>query len=575
MAVMPIVPMVLPCLLLGIVLPCASLAQVSPIRIEMAEVREGFATIWHGGHTENHIGYRFFEHTPMAHGDVPLSAEDAGFDPDQAGKLEGESKRDADIFTYEQVIEKDTHWRRQNWRFCMKPVADGLELCLVVETFGEGLPAYYGVQQCFRMSGEGNIGWRKAVACTAAFSEYDLWDKEGTPQTSLTFVARDGVCQRLPAGREAVGARTPTGLAVDLLRKGGSLEERVGPYDARMVDTVDCPLIARTDVEGEWVCGIYWERTSHVTDHHPADCLHAVVNVGNNPPFSKRAFRGKIYWFKGSKEALAERCASDFQSPAGCLRIAACQFPVGEDIAANARWTRNQILTAKMNGADLVHFPECALSGYGGADWTDAGALDWQSLRRETEAIVRLAGELGVWVLLGSTHQLSGDNKPHNSLYVISPDDGITDRYDKRFCTAGDLKYFTPGDHFVDFEVNGVRCGLLICYDVRFPELYREYRKMGVDVIFQSFYNARHPEDCIHPRIMPVTAQARAATNGFFMSLTNSCAPHSWPCHFITPDGLVQQKLPRDRPGILYADIDANQRYYDASAPFRMDAMAG
>jgi len=402
-----------------------------------------------------------------------------------------------------------------------------------------------------------------------------LWEKEGAPRTSLTHVIRDGVWQILPAGKEAVGARTPSGLAVDFLRTNGTLQERVGPYDAQMLEPIDCPLIARTDEKGQWVCGIYWERTSHVTDHHPADCLHAVVSIGNIPPFSKRAFQGKIYWFKGSKETLAEHCASDFQIRNGRLRIAACQFPVGERIGENAEWISAQMRTAKMNGAELVHFPECALSGYGGADWTDISALDWQLLRTETEAIMNLARDLKVWVLLGSTHQLSGNNKPHNSLYVISPEGEIVDRYDKRFCTKKDLEYFTPGDHFVDFEVNGVRCGLLICYDVRFPELYREYRKIGVDVIFHSFYNARHKEDCIHPKIMPVAAQARAATNAFFLSLTNSSAPYSWPCHFISPDGLVQQKLPRNRPGILYADIDTNKDYYDASAPFRMDAING
>ena len=149
------------------------------------------------------------------------------------------------------------------------------------------------------------------------------------------------------------------------------------------------------------VCGICWERTSHVTNHHPADCLHAVVNIGNIPPFSRRAFRGKIYWFKGSKKDLAEHYASDFQSRTGCLRIAACQFPVGADIATNARWIRNQMLTAKMNGAELVHFPECALSGYSGVDWTDISARDWQSLKTETQSIIDLARDLKVWVLLG------------------------------------------------------------------------------------------------------------------------------------------------------------------------------
>ena len=78
-------------------------------------------------------------------------------------------------------IEEDEHWRKQHWDFYMTPVEDGVEIRLVVETFGKGLPAYYGVQQCFRMSGEGNIGWRKEVACTPAFSEYDLGEKEGAP----------------------------------------------------------------------------------------------------------------------------------------------------------------------------------------------------------------------------------------------------------------------------------------------------------------------------------------------------------------------------------------------------------
>jgi len=196
----------------------------------------------------------------------------------------------------------------------------------------------------------------------------------------------------------------------------------------------------------------------------------------------------------------------------GKLRIASCQFPVSEDIAVNAQWIVKQMTEARDKGANIVHFPECALSGYAGIDHETLEHIDWELIHQETNKILAKAKKLNIWVILGSTHRLTGEHKPHNSLYVINPDGQIVDRYDKRFCTKGDLKHYSPGDHFVIFEINGVRCGLLICYDIRFPELYREYVKAGVKVIFQSFYNARKKEPGIHPIIMPISSQTRAAT---------------------------------------------------------------
>jgi predicted amidohydrolase len=257
------------------------------------------------------------------------------------------------------------------------------------------------------------------------------------------------------------------------------------------------------------------------------------------------------------------------------LKIASCQFPVSADIGANARWIMSQMKEASAKGALVAHFPECALSGYPGVDMESLDGFPWNTLHRYTDSITALAGNLGIWVLLGSIHELGDGYKPLNSLYVVEPSGKITDRYDKRFCTRDDLAHFSAGDHLVAFQINGIRCGLLICFDVRFPELYREYRKQGVDLIFQSFYNARQKPGGIHPRIMPVTAQARAATNYFYLSLTNSSAPSSWPCHFITPDGLIAGKLEPDEPGILISEIDLSEEFYDASRHFRQNAMDG
>jgi predicted amidohydrolase len=259
----------------------------------------------------------------------------------------------------------------------------------------------------------------------------------------------------------------------------------------------------------------------------------------------------------------------------GKLRVASCQFPVTADIKSNYHYIEAQMIEAKLRKADVVHFPECALSGYPGTDMMTLEGFNWDELHSMTDSVMGLAKKLNIWVVMGSLHKLSGRNKPHNSLYVITPEGKVLDRYDKRFCTGTDLQYCSPGDHFVTFNINGVKCGLLICYDIRFPELYREYRKLGCDLIFQSFYNARQDKGSIHPVIMHISAQAHAATNYFYMSLTNSSSPESWPCYFITPDGLVQNNLTPNVPGILISDVDISEQYYDASREYRQDAMSG
>ncbi|MHC4230390.1 MAG: carbon-nitrogen hydrolase family protein, partial [Planctomycetota bacterium] len=201
---------------------------------------------------------------------------------------------------------------------------------------------------------------------------------------------------------------------------------------------------------------------------------------------------------------------------------------------------------------------------------------DWDLLREETEKIMALAAKLRLWVILGSTHRLTEPNKPHNSLYLIRPDCRIADRYDKRFCTPGDLKRLTPGDRFVNFTINGVKCSLLICFDLRFPELYRELYRQNVNCIFQSFYNARQKGPSVHTQIMRQTMQCRAATNNFWISMTNSSGYYApYPSCFIEPDGRIIRQLKANRPGLMVNTVNLNRKFYDPMADFRDIAVSG
>ena len=113
---------------------------------------------------------------------------------------------------------------------------------------------------------------------------------------------------------------------------------------------------------------------------------------------------------------------------------------------------------AAQQNADIVHFSECAISGYASVDFDCFDNYDWNLLKGKTLEIIALAGQLNIWVVLGSSHRLTEPNKPHNSLYLISPEGKLVNRYDKRFCTGIDFENYTPGNHFVHFEINSVKC---------------------------------------------------------------------------------------------------------------------
>ncbi len=260
----------------------------------------------------------------------------------------------------------------------------------------------------------------------------------------------------------------------------------------------------------------------------------------------------------------------------GILKIATCQFAVERSVKRNARQIGEFLRKAANAGADIVHFSECALSGYVGTDFGTFDGYDWGQLKEETEKVTAVAAEVGIWVVLGSTHRLTGPNKPHNSLYLISPDGKIVDRYDKRFCTEGDLKRLTPGNRFVNFVVNGVTCSLLICFDLRFPEIYRRLRKEGVDCIFQSFYNARQKGPSVHTYIMRQTMQCRAATNYFWVSMANASGSYApYPSCFIRPDGKIVGQLRNNKAGMMINTVSLAEKLYDPSADFRDMAMKG
>ena len=130
-----------------------------------------------------------------------------------------------------------------------------------------------------------------------------------------------------------------------------------------------------------------------------------------------------------------------------------------------------------------------------------------------------LAKEFSVNIVAGSVSNMR-NGKVYNTAMVFDRQGECIASYDKThlFTPMGEDNYYTPGDHLCRFTLDGVSCGLIICYDIRFPELTRSLTVPGLDVLFMvsQWPNVR----TFHLRSLTT---ARAIENQMFVVCCNSC----------------------------------------------------
>lgn len=133
--------------------------------------------------------------------------------------------------------------------------------------------------------------------------------------------------------------------------------------------------------------------------------------------------------------------------------------------------------------------------------------------------IGELAKKYKVNIVAGSVSNVRG-GKVYNTAFVFDRTGSCIAEYDKThlFTPMGEDDYYTCGDHLCRFTLDGVKCGIIICYDVRFPELTRSLALQGLDMLFVV---SQWPKERIfHLRTLTT---ARAIENQMFVICCNSC----------------------------------------------------
>jgi predicted amidohydrolase len=196
------------------------------------------------------------------------------------------------------------------------------------------------------------------------------------------------------------------------------------------------------------------------------------------------------------------------------LSVAAVQFNIClGDIEANLQAAEAGLRRAAEQGARLAVLPEMWSSGY---DYRQLTVL----ATRTPEILARLqarSAELGL-TIVGSLAESDGD-KVCNTAWVI--DQGaIVGKYRKLhlFSTMGEDRFLHAGEHYLVVETSVGRLGIAICYDLRFPELFRRMALDGAEIICLPAEWPKPRQE--HWRTL---LRARAIENQLFVVAANCC----------------------------------------------------
>jgi predicted amidohydrolase len=197
-------------------------------------------------------------------------------------------------------------------------------------------------------------------------------------------------------------------------------------------------------------------------------------------------------------------------------KIAAVQMDCRlADVPGNLASILARLENAAAQGARLVVFPECALTGYGFASkdaaWPHAQPIPGPAIATLAQACQRL----NCWAAVGLLER-EGD-RLFNACALIGPQGQVHGYRKVHVPCMGVDRFATPGDRpFAVHDLGGLRVGLLICYDCSFPEASRVLALLGADLIVLP---TNWPEGAV--RTMKYVPHTRSLENNLYFAAVN------------------------------------------------------
>ncbi|UVK40344.1 carbon-nitrogen hydrolase family protein [Mesorhizobium sp. AR10] len=253
----------------------------------------------------------------------------------------------------------------------------------------------------------------------------------------------------------------------------------------------------------------------------------------------------------------------------GAFKAAAIQMRSGESPERNAVDLERLVREAAGLGATYIQTPEMT-----GALIRDKEARAASFTSEDKDIIVstarKLAKELGIFLHIGSTAILRADSKLANRALLFGPDGATIAVYDKIHMFDVDLDNgeswresaaYEPGTEAVVTEIGGAKLGFAVCYDLRFPQLFRAEALAGADVLsvpaaFTRQTGEAHWHVLLRARAIENGAHVVAAAQGGLHEDGRETYGHSL---IVDPWGRIIAEAAHDEPAVIVAEIDPAQ----------------
>lgn len=237
-------------------------------------------------------------------------------------------------------------------------------------------------------------------------------------------------------------------------------------------------------------------------------------------------------------------------------RVAVVQFePHIADSGRNLDVIEDYVAQSAAAGAQLVVFPECAVSGYVYQSLAEAMENAETIPGPAADRLGVMASRHGVYLVAGLLERV--EDRCYNAALLVSPTGPVAVYRKSHVLCLGVDRFTTPGDTpYVVHDLPIGRLGILICYDLRFPEPARLLALAGAQVIALPTNWPRSSH--IQPEVF---SRARAAENRIFVLAADRVgdergATFLGRSQIVGPDGVVVQEASIDGSEILIQDID-------------------